>query len=347
MKRWIVGPVIVAMIMAMMSATLPIGSVGASSQAVDSWVTVRSASPGTGCAIPVAVEVRAGGDPVAGVEVLGGLVIDGTVYDSGQAITTAKGVGYLNVVTTGAPASGAARVEVNLNGTYIGAVAVTLVAGGSCESAAAVLSATSTIEWQATSAPAASPVETSSAGTGAMIPVPTYVQQRNLSCEYASLWIATGAYGTPVSEYSFDAPVGWAANPHAGYRGNITGWWGNTTDYGVYAEPLAAVLPQFGFRGETFYGVGNASALTSRLDAGLPTLVWLGLWGDTGFYEDGADGSRYLLVPGAHVVVAYGYDQWGVYVSDPAVGAGRSYSWSSFMTAWNVFDGMALAVSPL
>jgi hypothetical protein len=31
-------------------------------------------------------------------------------------------------------------------------------------------------------------------------------------------------------------------NPHLGYRGNIHGEWGNTEDYGVYSEPLAAAL---------------------------------------------------------------------------------------------------------
>ncbi|HEV2528887.1 MAG TPA: C39 family peptidase [Thermomicrobiales bacterium] len=352
MTRWLAGPVVVAIVMAMMSAILAGTPVAASSRTVDAWVTVRSASPGVGCSIPVAIEVRAGGNPIEGVDVLGGLVVDGQVQSSDRAVTAADGIGFLDVASADAPATGKARIEVNLNGVYIGAVAVTLVPGGDCASTASVLSATATIGSQATTAPVTAAPETapapaSTAGTGAMIPVPTYVQQRNLSCEYASLQIATGAYGSPVSEYNFDAPVGLAADPHVGYRGDITGWWGNTTDYGVYAEPLAAVLPQFGFRGETFYGVGNAAALTNRLDAGLPTLVWLGLWGDTGFYEYGADGSRYLLVPGAHVVVAYGYDQAGVYVSDPAVGASRFYSWDSFMAAWNVFDGMGLAVSPL
>ena len=37
--------------------------------------------------------------------------------------------------------------------------------------------------------------------TGAFIDMPTYVQQRNLSCEYAALTIATGAFGAWVSEF--------------------------------------------------------------------------------------------------------------------------------------------------
>jgi uncharacterized protein YvpB len=159
--------------------------------------------------------------------------------------------------------------------------------------------------------------------------------------------MAMGAYGTWVSEYEFDHRVGWSENPHWGYRGDITGWWGNTDDYGVYAAALAPALPEFGFWGEEFYAQGNATALTARLDQGTPVLVWLGLWGDTGFYEYAADGTPYKLVPGLHVVVADGYDSGGVYVADPATGGMNYYDWSTFMSFWNVMDGMGLSVGLL
>ena len=51
----------------------------------------------------------------------------------------------------------------------------------------------------------ARPVAADSVGEDfAFVDVPTYAQQRNLSCEYASLVIAMGAYGTWVSEWTFD-----------------------------------------------------------------------------------------------------------------------------------------------
>lgn len=183
-------------------------------------------------------------------------------------------------------------------------------------------------------------------GTGTWINVPAYVQQRNLSCEYASAVMAMATFGSWVSEYQFDEIVGWSANPHWGYRGNITGLWGNTDDYGVYPEPLAAAVENFGFWGDPFYGQGDPSALTSRLDNGLPTLVWIGLWGDTAFTEWTEDGSAYKLAAGMHVVVAQGYDETGVYVVDPAHGTAEFYDWGWFMNIWNVLDGMALAVGP-
>lgn len=181
---------------------------------------------------------------------------------------------------------------------------------------------------------------------GASVWVPTYVQQRNLSCEYAALVIAMGAYGVWASEYEFDGLVGWSENPHWGYRGDITGWWGNTDDYGVYASALVPAVQAYGFWAEEFYAQGDASALTRRIDAGAPVIVWVGLWGDTSFYQWTEDGNRYKLASGMHVVVAYGYDSGGVWVSDPAIGDVRYYDWGTFMTYWNVMDGMSLAIGP-
>ena len=177
--------------------------------------------------------------------------------------------------------------------------------------------------------------------------VPTYVQQRNLSCEYAALSIATGAYGNGwIAEFEFDWRVGWSDNPHQGFRGDINGWWGNTWDYGVYPEALVGALADFGYGGEVIYGGGSSERLVSRLNWGVPTLVWLGLWGNTGWYEWGWDGAPYKLVPGYHVMVAYGYDDYGVYLSDPAIGDYRFIDWDTFMWQWNAMDGMALAVWP-
>lgn len=183
-------------------------------------------------------------------------------------------------------------------------------------------------------------------GGGAFVSVPTYVQQRNLSCEYAALTIATAAFGNGVSEFEFDERVGWSANPHQGFRGDINGWWGNTVDYGVYAEALVGPLADLGYAGEVLYGQGDASGLKQHLKEGQPIVVWLGLWGDLGYYEYAEDGAPFKLTPGYHVVVAYGYDEGGVHVSDPANGKYAYYDWDHFMATWNVLDGMALAVSP-
>lgn len=180
--------------------------------------------------------------------------------------------------------------------------------------------------------------------TVAVANVPTYMQSRNLSCEFAAVHIATAAWGNAIPESVYIANTPITKNPHKGYRGNIDGWWGNTDDYGIYAEALVPVLNQWGFTGEVFYAEGATGQLTSNLDAGHPVVVWLGFWGDTRVRL--ADDGNYSVASGMHVVTVWGYDESGVYVSDPAKAAYEFFDWNTFMGMWNVLDGQALAIYP-
>lgn len=174
-----------------------------------------------------------------------------------------------------------------------------------------------------------------------------YQQQRSLSCEYASAHIATKMTGQSVSEYAFDEVVPLNENPHLGYRGNIHGEWGNTTDYGVYNAPLETALAQLGVNSDAFYAEGDRAALKDELDLGRPVIVWLALWGAGGSFDTwSADGTRYQLTQGMHVMVAYGYDDTGVYLTDPGTAVYRFYEWPKFMSMWNIMDGMGLSVYP-
>lgn len=303
---------------------------------VTAWVTIGATEPAVGCVVPISIEVRTSGAAVTQSEVAVALFINEAVIAADRSVTDGEGIAYLSLDTSGAYAGASGWVDVNIGGAYVQGFSLIPNNGGSCEAGAKMLTIEATVPYVAAT------VAASSASSG----FPTYVQQRNLSCEYAALQIATAAWGNAISEYAFDAVVGWSANPHYGYRGDITGWWGNTADYGVYAEPLAAALSAFGFYGETFYGQGDSAQLTSRLDSGAPTLVWLGLWGDQSHYETGDDGASYLLVAGMHVMVAYDYDESGVYLSDPATGLLTSIGWGDFLYMWTILDGMGLSVWP-
>jgi uncharacterized protein YvpB/LysM repeat protein len=175
--------------------------------------------------------------------------------------------------------------------------------------------------------------------------VPTYVQQRNLSCEYASAYIATSAFGGGVPEWAFWDYIPVSLNPHYGYRGNIDGWWGNYDDYGIYPEAMVPVLNANGFGGDVFYGGYDPAELMRQLAMGRPVVVWLAMWGDTGVvYEDEG---QYTVFAGEHVMTAYGYDQGGVSLSDPATGTLRYIDWGTFLWMWGTSDGMSLAIYPL
>lgn len=186
------------------------------------------------------------------------------------------------------------------------------------------------------------PAET--AGSGSGLWVPDYKQQRNLSCEYAAAHAAALAFGWAPTEQDFIDAVPEALNPHYGYRGNIDGWWGNTEDYGIYAEPLAPVLNDWGFEAEVMYTFGDTGPLIAHLDAGHPVVTWLGFWGDT--RERLTDDGSYSVFAGMHVVTVYDYDDAGVWVMDPARGEKVQYSWDFFIRMWSVVDGMSLAIYP-
>jgi len=309
---------------------------------VSGWATLGSVTPSPGCVLDASVEVRQAGGGVPDVAVGVNLVHDGEVVSADWGMTSGDGLAFLGVDTSWAAPGYEAWLDVLVGGEYAGGIPVAITESGGCADNPGMVE----IGAQVPVVGSSTAVQSWSSSDADIVDVgvPTYAQQRNLSCEYAALVIAMGAYGVWVSEYEFDHRVGWSENPHWGYRGDITGWWGNTDDYGVYAAALAPALSDFGFWGETFYGQGNSTALTARLDAGTPVIVWLGLWGDTGFYDYAGDGTPYKLVPGMHVVVAHGYDSSGVYVSDPASGGKQFYDWSTFMSYWNVLDGMGLSV---
>jgi uncharacterized protein YvpB len=313
---------------------------------VNGWATLGSVTPAAGCWLDASVEVRNAGAGLPDVAIGVNLVHDGEIVSADWGMTDGSGLAYLGVDTSWAAPGFEAWLDVLVGGEYAGGMPVSITEGGGCNDNPDMVE----IGAQVAVAQASQSVQSWSVGPGSPgmvdVGVPTYVQQRNLSCEYAALVIAMGGYGTWVSEYEFDERVGWSENPHWGYRGDITGWWGNTDDYGVYASALVPALADFGFWGNEFYAQGNPTALTNWLDQGVPVVVWLGLWGDTGYYEYAADGTPFKLVPGLHVVVAYGYDSGGVYVSDPATGGKHFYDWATFTSFWNVLDGMSLAVGP-
>jgi uncharacterized protein YvpB len=177
------------------------------------------------------------------------------------------------------------------------------------------------------------------------VSIAQYTQSRNLSCEYAATYAATTAFGAGVPEQVFIDSIPLAANPHYGYRGNIDGWWGNTTDYGIYAEALVPTLNAHGYYGEVMYTQGDVGPLIGHLDAGHPVVVWLGFWGDT--REVLHDQDTYSVFAGMHVVTVSGYNDAGVFVMDPAKGTTNFYDWATFQELWSIVDGMGLAVYPM
>jgi uncharacterized protein YvpB len=194
-----------------------------------------------------------------------------------------------------------------------------------------------------------SPATQASAHNGAVVieGVPSLKQKYSLSCEYAAAAAVTLFWGEEVvSQDHFIREVPNHPNPHRGFRGDINGPHGGTSDYGIYAEPLVPVLESHGYDATVFYG--GASRLRAEIDEGHPIVVWITSGKDStreGFYET-YRGERFKLVPYEHTVVVYGYDAGGVYVMDVGTGGKYYTEWESFLRRWSYFDQMALLIHP-
>ncbi|MGC4104768.1 MAG: C39 family peptidase [Thermomicrobiales bacterium] len=344
MRRTVTRALMIGGIAASLCSPLVAPSAMAQDASVQAWATISGTSVAPGCSVPVSFEVRSDGAPSVGTDVSLSLSYDGTtdIISSDRAVTDDSGIASLAFDTSAASADSKLWLEFHINGTYVGGKTVR-TDGSDCSTGGELASFSGSVAANSTASSDAGTTSTASdSGQVIISNVSAYQQQRSLSCEYASLAIATGALGNWISEYSFDSVVPLSANPHWGYRGNITGQWGNTTDYGVYAEALVPALQTYGFNGDVFYG--GTDTLKQEIAAGHPTLVWLGMWGDTSVYDTTSDGTTYQVTSGMHVMVAYGYDDGGIYVSDPGTGKLRYYDWGTFGWMWNVMDQMALAV---
>jgi len=346
MRRLMSRAVIASGIALAMCAPIAAPGTLAQTASVAAWATIDTTNPAPGCNVGVVVELHEDGGASAGTDVSLALTVDATgdVVGSDRGVTDDSGIAYLSYDTSSAAAGDKMWLELHVNGAYVGGKTV-MVDGESCDGDVQVVDFSGDVPVSSTDNVDTGASSEGAESSGAVIlpNVSAYQQQRPLSCEYASLSIATGALGNWISEYDFDNIVGWSDNPHWGYRGDINGVWGGTDDYGVYAEALVPALNQFGFNGEVFYG-GHEN-LINAIDQGKPTLVWIGLWGDQSIYPTASDGTTYQVTAGDHVVVVYGYDDGGVYVSDPGTGTLHYYDWGTFDSIWSVMDQMALAVS--
>lgn len=196
-------------------------------------------------------------------------------------------------------------------------------------------------------APAAQRGTTVDASGQILTGFPVVEQAWALSCEYAAASAATAYYGGTISQGTFLSAIGYDENPHKGFRGSIYAAWGGTKNYGVYAEPIAAVLRQYGFA-HSYVFYGGADTLRGEIAAGHPVVAWIsGTWGMTSRSTSvDAAGNWYSLIAYEHAVTAYGYDDSGVWVMDPGVAEKYHISWAKFLAGWSQIDGMALVVAP-
>lgn len=174
---------------------------------------------------------------------------------------------------------------------------------------------------------------------------PLMGQWWNLSCEYAATSAATAYFNKTIPQDAFVNLIGHDANPNKGFRGDLSGPWGGTYHYGIYARPILSVLVGNGFPHSYMFNA-DPTLLRDAINNDRPVVVWItGTYSSMPRYEEESDGEQYLLVPYEHAVTVYGYNEQSVIIMDPAYPAYYNVSWNVFLNAWQQLDGMALAVA--
>jgi uncharacterized protein YvpB len=196
-----------------------------------------------------------------------------------------------------------------------------------------------------TSTPTPTPTPTPSR---ALVPVTGHPQSRSLSCESRSVADLAGYWGVPVDELEFLAALGHSDNPHQGFVGDVDQPPGTLPPhgYGVYAEPVAASMRDYGLDARAVYDLG-LDGIREELLAGRPVIVWAtyGMRPYTPLEWVSSDGQVSTVVPFMHTFLVTGFDETGVFVLDAYDTTVQHYPASVFLDVWNILDQMAVVVN--
>ena len=173
-----------------------------------------------------------------------------------------------------------------------------------------------------------------------------YPQTYNLDCESRSAVDLAAWFGVNIdpSEFLYYLPK--SDDPNVGFVGSWTDARGHIppASYGVYQEPVAAVLRQYGLNAVGAYAY-TEDALKAQISEGKPVMVWVVGNVELGYsvpYTAASTGRTTYVVPYQHTVVVIGYDENTVTVQD----GGLKYSrdWKTFLLSWGALGNRAIYV---
>jgi LysM repeat protein len=170
-------------------------------------------------------------------------------------------------------------------------------------------------------------------------------QGYNLSCESRSAADWAAYWGVSVGESEFLGRLPRSDNPDLGFVGNPHGYWGNIPPYpyGVHAEPVAALLREYGLPAQAHRGL-NWDDLRAEIAAGRPVIVWVigQMWPGTPVVYTAVDGSSTTVARYEHTMILVGYSAQTVHVLDASSGRQGTFPLSQFLTSWGVLGNLAV-----
>jgi uncharacterized protein YvpB len=173
-------------------------------------------------------------------------------------------------------------------------------------------------------------------------------QSRNMSCESRSAADLAGHWGVAVDELDFLEALGYSDNPHKGFVGDVDASPGSLppAGYGVYAEPVAATLRDYGLDARPVYQLG-LDGIRAELSEGRPVLVWAtyGMELHEPMLWKSLDGRVSKVIPFMHTFLATGFDESGLFILDAYNATVQYYPADTFLEVWNQFDQMAVVIT--
>lgn len=189
---------------------------------------------------------------------------------------------------------------------------------------------------------------------GAQLPPSAYVdgvvghpQEHNLSCESRSATDLAAFWGVTFAEDDFFRRLPKSDNPYRGFLGDVDLPAGTMPPdgYGVYGGPIAATLRSFGLDAQA-RREWNLDGLKEELASGRPAVVWATYDMQLPGLETwvSSDGEASVVVRWQHTFIAVGYDEQSLYLVDAYDGIAKTFSYESFVPAWDQLGRMAVTV---
>ncbi len=173
-------------------------------------------------------------------------------------------------------------------------------------------------------------------------------QALNLDCESRSAVDWAAFFGVAIDEFTFLSQLSLSDNPEKGFVGNVNGALGQLppNDYGVHAEPIAALLRAYQLPATAHRGA-NWDTLRAEIAANRPVIVWVtGAVVDygPGVMYTASDGQTTLVAAYEHTVMAIGYTPDSVIFLDGGLIYTRPMD--QFLASWSAVGKLAVIHGP-
>ncbi len=164
-----------------------------------------------------------------------------------------------------------------------------------------------------------------------------------LDCESRSAVDWAAYFGVSIDEWAFFSQLPVSDNPDKGFVGSVYGVWGQIppNPYGVHAEPIAALLRNYGLPATAHRATGW-NMVRSEIARGQPVIAWVAGHVDegSGVHYAASDGSATLVAPYEHTVMVIGYSPDSVTILDGNQIYTRSLS--RFFNSWSALGNQAV-----